>query len=203
MQWYYPMQAGFFIPGLATQPAAGTKLPFLRPLTSGVAQGDAVTGTSQTVTYTPAWPAAVPSLRLAETLTLAKFGLPDVRNQKSAEILYQQSVAAGGSAKPSVTLHDPTRYKMTALADASMTALPTTLKTTIYQGKTYFQGLPPHLQSRFFFDSLASAKGSLILKGEFHDEIAGEDYLDLNVLSATDVVALKALAVNEEAAIQA
>jgi len=203
MQWYYPMQAGFFIPGLATQPAAGTKLPFLRPLTSGVAQGDAVTGTSQTVTYTPAWPAAVPSLRLAETLTLAKFGLPDVRNQKSAEILYQQSVAAGGSAKPSVTLHDPTRYKMTALADASMTALPTTLKTTIYQGKTYFQGLPPHLQSRFFFDSLASAKGSLILKGEFHDEIAGEDYLDLNVLSASDVVALKALAVNEEAAIQA
>lgn len=202
MQWYYTMQTGFFIPGLATQPALGAKLPFLRPLMSGVAQGDAVTGTSQTVTYTPAWPATVPSLRLAETLTLAKFGLPDVRNQKSAEILYQQSVAAGGTTKPSVTLHDPTRYKMTALAEVSLEALPTTLKTTIYQGKTYFQGLPPHLQSRFFFDSLASSRGSLILKGEFHDEIAGEDYLDLNVLSTTDVAALKVLAVNEEAAIQ-
>ena len=192
MQWYYRMQAGFFIPGGA-QPAVGTVLPFLRPLTAGVPQGDAVTGTAQTVTYIPSWPATVPSLRLAETLTKAKFGLPDVRNQKSAEILYQQSVAIGGSTKTSVTLYDPTRNKMAALADVSLTALPQSLKTTVYQGKTYFQGLPPHLQSRFFFDSLASAKGSLILKGEFHDEIAGEDYLDLNVLSTADVAALKAL----------
>ena len=203
MQWYYPMQDGFFIPGLTTPPAPGTKLPFLRPLTSGVAQGDAVSGTSLTVTYSPTWPTAVPSLRIAETLTLAKFGLPDVRNQKSAEVLYQQSIAKGGTTKPSVTLHDPTRYKVTPLNDVGLTALPDTLKTSVYQGKTYFQGLPPHLQSRFFFDSLASSKGSLILKGEFHDEIAGEDYLDLNVLSATDMVALKALAVNEEAPIKA
>ena len=203
MQWYYPMQDGFFIPGLSTPPAPGTKLPFLRPLTSGVAQGDAVTGTALTVTYSPTWPTAVPSLRIAETLTLSKFGLPDVRNQKSAEVLYQQAIAKGGATKPSVTLHDPTRYKVTPLNDVGLTALPDTLKTSVYQGKTYFQGLPPHLQSRFFFDSLASSKGSLILKGEFHDEIAGEDYLDLNVLSATDTAALKALAVNEEAPIKA
>ena len=203
MQWYYPMQDGFWIPGLSTPPAAGTKLPFLRPLASGVAQGDAVNGTSLTVTYTPAWPAAVPSLRIAETLTLSKFGLPDVRNQKSAEVLYQQSIAKGGTTKPSVTLHDPTRYKMTPLDGVGLTALPDTVQTSVYQGKTYFQGLPPHLQSRFFFDSLASSKGSLILKGEFHDEIAGEDYLDLNVLSATDTAALKALAVNEESSIKA
>jgi hypothetical protein len=203
MQWYYPMQDGFWIPGLSTPPAAGTKLPFLRPLASGVAQGDAVNGTSLTVTYTPAWPQAVPSLRIAETLTLSKFGLPDVRNQKSAAVLYQQSIAKGGATKPSVTLHDPTRYKMTPLDGVGLTALPDTVQTSVYQGKTYFQGLPPHLQSRFFFDSLASSKGSLILKGEFHDEIAGEDYLDLNVLSATDTAALKALAVNEESSIKA
>ncbi len=203
MQWYYPMQDGFWIPGLSTPPAAGTKLPFLRPLASGVAQGDAVSGTALTVSYTPAWPAAVPSLRIAETLTLSKFGLPDVRNQKSAEVLYQQSIAKGGTTKPSVTLHDPTRYKMTPLDGVGLTALPDTLKTSVYQGKTYFQGLPPHLQSRFFFDSLASANGSLVLKGEFYDEIAGEDYLDLNVLSSADMAALKALAVNEEAAIKA
>ena len=61
------------------------------------AQGDAVSGTALTVSYTPAWPAAVPSLRIAETLTLSKFGLPDVRNQKSAEVLYQQSIAKGGT----------------------------------------------------------------------------------------------------------
>lgn len=203
MQWYYPMQDGFWIPGLSTPPAIDTKLPFLRPLANGVAQGDAVNGTSLTVSYTPAWPAAVPSLRIAETLILSKFGLPDVRNQKSAEVLYQQSIAKDGATKPSVTLHDPTRYKMTPLDGVGLTALPDTVQTSVYQGKTYFQGLPPHLQSRFFFDSLASSKGSLILKGEFHDEIAGEDYLDLNVLSATDTAALKALAVNEESSIKA
>ncbi len=187
MDWYYPMRAEFFVPG-PSQPAVGTIQPF-----------NAVAGIAQPVTYTPAWPAAVPKLRLAETLSLAKFGLPDVRNQKSAEIVYQQSVAKDGLAKPSVTLHDPTRYKISALAGA----LPKTIKTTVYQGKTYFQGLPPHLQSRFFFDSLASAKGSLILKGEFHDEIAGDDYLDLNVLSIADITVLKALAVDEVAAIKA
>ena len=187
MDWYYPMRAEFFVPG-ATQPAVGTIQPF-----------NAVAGIAQPVIYTPAWPAAVPKLRIAETLSLAKFGLPDVRNQKSAEILYQQSVATGGKLKTSVTLHDPTRYKISALAGA----LPKTIKTTVYQGKTYFQGLPPHLQSRFFFDSLASAKGSLILKGEFHDEIAGDDYLDLNVLSTADITVLKALAVDEVAEIKA
>ena len=66
-----------------------------------------------------------------------------------------------------------------------------------YQGKTYFQGLPPHLQTRFYYDPVASAKGSLILTGKFHDEISGEDYVDLNVLSAQDIDVIKALSENE------
>lgn len=201
VQWYYPMDADFYMPDKGTQPAVGTALPYLRSLES---TEDSVNGTALTVNYMPVWPENVPTMRLAETLTLPKFGLPDVRNQKSAEVWYQQSIATQpGTAKSSVTLHDPTRQKAVTLVAAGLTAgLPTSIRTSVYQGKTYFQGLPPHLQTRFYFDPLASATGSLVLKGEFFDEIAGEDYLDLNVLSDEDETALIALAANEPAPVQ-
>lgn len=204
MRWYYPMEAGFYLPEKTTQPAVGTALPYLRPLSGGDPVGDPVSGTALTVTYRPQWPENVPTLRLAETLTLTKFGLPDVRNQKSAEVWYQQSVATQpGPGKSSVILHDSTRRKSVTLAAAGLTTgLPESIRTSVYQGKTYFQGLPPHLQTRFFFDPLASITGSLVLTGEFFDEIAGEDYLDLNVLSEEDEAALLKLAENEAQGVQ-
>ncbi len=203
MQWYYPMRTEFFIPGVVSQPAEGVALPYLRPLDEGgVPQGDPVDGTALTVSYTPTWPESSPSLRIAETLTLPRFGLPDVRNQKSAEVFYEQSIAEAGTTKNSVTLHDPTRTKSVDLADVGLEEIPESIRTTSVQGKTYFQGLPPHLQTRFYLDPLAGSRGSLILAGEFHDEIAGEDYLDLNVLSVEDENALKALADNEDSGVQ-
>ena len=75
----------------------------------------------------------------------------------------------------------------------ALAAVPSVIKTSSYQGRIYFQGLPPHLQNRFYLDPLRGSKGTLVLKGEFHDEIAGEDYLDLNLLSATDRAVMKDL----------
>ena len=70
-----------------------------------------MSGLSEPLYYEPEWPDSLPVMRIGETLTLAKYGLPDVRNQKSAEVVYQQSIALGGSAQSSVVLHDPTRHK--------------------------------------------------------------------------------------------
>jgi hypothetical protein len=194
MQFYYTMREGFFIPGVANQPAVGTILPYLRPLNGGVAQGDPVSGTSLTITYRPAWPENAPELRVAETLTLPKFGLPAVLPQASAHILYQQSIARDGESSPSVILHDPIREKVFALgAPGALQSLPTSIRTTVHQGKTYFQALPPHLQNRFYFDPQRGAKGSLVLVGTFTDDPAGDDYLHLNVLSADDRAKLEAL----------
>ena len=194
MQFYYTMREGFYVPGVATQPAVGTVLPYLRPLNSGVPTGDPITGTAQTIIYRPVWPESAPELHVAETLTLPKFGLPAVMNQKSAQVYYQQSFANLGTTKPSVILHDPLREKTFALgATGQLSAIPTSIRTTVSRGKTYFQGLPPHLQNRFFFDPLRGTKGALVLQGQFVDEIAGEDYLHLNVLSAADMTALKGL----------
>ena len=204
MKLYYLSRAGFFVPGAGEVPV-GTVLPFLRPAArSGETLNLASIDNGQadeplTIVYRPEWPADAPELRVAETLTLPKFGLPQVRGQASAQVIYQQSIANAftgtGLMRNSVTLHDPTREKVIALdaAGIGLDGLPSALKTTSYQGKTYFQGLPAHLQTRLYYNPLRGDKGSLVLIGEFHDEIAGEDYLDLNLLTVAEEQAIKDL----------
>lgn len=193
MKFWYPMRAGFFIPGLAFQPAAGTPLPYLRPLSGTTPLGDAVTGDPLTITYAPTWPANAPELRVGETLTRAKFGLPGVYGQTSAQVLYQQSLAgwsatAGtATSSSSVVLHDPFREKTFALGTpGGLTILPTSILTTQSNGKFYFQRLAPHLQPYVYFDPIRGASGTLVFLGKFFAETLGEDYVALNVLSAAD-----------------
>ena len=193
MKFYYTMRSDFVFPG-RSQPAVGTVLPFLRPFDElGAPAGDSVNGESLTVRYFPTWPESPPVLDVGETLALPKRGLPAVRGQTSARILYQQSIA--NTPQPSVTLHDPTRAKSVLINDASvgLSALPVSLKTTQHNGKTFFQLAQPHLQQRFFFDPSLGDIGGLVLEGEFVDEIAGEDYLNLNTLSPADIEALQIL----------
>jgi hypothetical protein len=192
MQFYYTMREGFFVPGVATQPAVGTILPYLRAISAGAPTGDPITGTPLTITYRPVWPSNAPELRVAETLTLPKFGLPSVYTATSAEVLYQESFAKQGTGFPSVILHDPFREKTFALGQAGkLASLPTSALTSNYQGKVYFQGVSPNLQTRFFYDPNRGTKGALVLVGKFVDELAGEDYVELNVLSADDLASLK------------
>ena len=209
MKLYYLSQEGFFIPGMSTQPAVGTILPFLRKasrsgealdITAITANAEDTAGQADeplSIVYTPAWPTNSPELAVGETLTLPKYGLPQVRGQSSAEIYYQQSIAVDSSnstsSKASVTLHDPTREKTYALGDELLASLPSGIATTSYQGKTYFQGLPPSLQQRMYLDPLRGTNGTLVFKGEFHDAITGDDYLDLNVLTVAEVTTLKGL----------
>lgn len=195
MQFYYTMREGFVFPNRSPQPEVGTPLPYLRTLDGegGYVGDDPVTATPLTVLYYPAWPENPPALAVGETLALPKRGLPAVRGQSSATVIYQQSIANEG--RESVVLHDPTRAKTVLINDSSvrLTELPVSLKTTAQNGKTYFQLAQPHLQQRFYFDPTLGDIGGLVLIGEFVDEIAGEDYLNLNTLSAADTHALETL----------
>ena len=202
MRFYYNSRDGFYLPSLslAQQPVAGTIMPFIADTGSGV---------PVTLTYAPKWPddptlpiaqqKIVPVLEKAETLTLAKASaiagaLPQVRGATSAQVYYQQSIANTGSDKNSVTLHDATRAKTYLLGQTGgLPSIPNTVLTSDYAGKTYFQKLPPHLQQRFYYDPNTGSKGALTFKGEFVDEIAGEDYLNLNVLGTADLGELKGL----------
>lgn len=215
MRYFYKTLDGFYYPGLSNQPLAGTLTPYLRPLvTQGNPDagyiGDPVSGAvdgeahprPQDIIFTPVWPSSVPELRVGETLTVAKLGLPAVRGQTSAQILYEQSTAtdprstlAMSERLRSARLFDPTRAKTFALGlDGDLSKLPASIRTSAYIGKTYFPNLPPHLSQRFYFDPAAGGpNGSLFLTGTFKDEPVGEKYLQLNVLSAADLDALKTL----------
>jgi len=218
IKYYYYVRDGFAFPGKASPPAVGAIQPFI-----GDMDGN---GLARTVTYLPVWPddtdlpvaqrKDVPELLSAQTLTKArasntKGNLPQVMGQTSAQILYQQSIAnLGGDWYSSVALHDPIAAKMTLLSEGALAKLPGSVKTTDYAGKTYFQGLPPNLQNRFYFDGNQGTLGGLVLLGEFVDVEVGEDYLNLNQLTAQDITDLKAVcAVNDgdkgswDAAIQA
>ncbi|MDB4438286.1 hypothetical protein N9195_01715 [bacterium] len=191
VKFYYNQMEDFDFPSLAlnNQPAVGSIQPFI-----------ANTGGSDSVTLTfiPRWPDGSPELLTGETLTKAKSSyivgaLPQVMGQSSAQIVYQQSIATAGDNVPAVRLHDPIRAK-TSLLDATVLAeIPDSVLTSDYAGKTYFQNLPPHLQQRFYFDPNLGDFGGLVLQGEFVDEIVGEDYLHLNLLSSSDIASLKTL----------
>jgi len=199
-QFFYTTMEGFHVPGAPVQPAVGSTLPFLRPMDEngnpvGIATSSSTT--PQTIVYRPQWPASVPPLALAETLTLPIRGLPAVRGQKSAQIVYQQSIALDGTEAPSVALHDPTRFKKFEIPKTGgISELPDSITATTSSGRTCFQNLPPHLQSRFYLDpnfATAAGKGALVLKGEFVPSATGENYIHLNVLSAKDLQALQDL----------
>src|SRR6185503_11517402 len=167
----------------ANPPPAGSIVPYLRPYSGGTFVGDSASKTSALdIVYRPVWPARDPadaskpvaSLPFGGTLTKPKFGLPGVRDWRTAHILYQQSIAANiTNANVSAVLHDATREKSSALADHGLTQLPAGVKAELYQGKYFFKNLPPHLGSRVFLDPNRSAKGSIVLKGEWKNETLG------------------------------
>lgn len=221
MRYFYRTLDGFHFPDRAAQPPPGTITPYLRPLASSsnpVAGyiGDPVTGAvsgeplprPQDIVFTPRWPESVPELRIGETLTVAKLGMPAVRGQTSVEILYEQSIATDPESdkplaerKRSARLFDPTRARSFALDEPGkgrLDAIPDSIRTSRYLGKIYFPNLPPHLSRRFFLDPAVGKHGSLQFVGEFVDEPAGEKYLLLNVLSAADRAALIGLCDNQD-----
>ena len=227
MQFYYKTQAGFAWPN-QTAPPDGTIVPYLRPAVTGFAPlrdkdgqvlrnpsgqiryafqlvypegtGDSSSSPAQTIIYRPVWPVNPPRVDFGKTLTVANGGLPAIRGQTSAKILYQQGIATNGvnngEAGAAMILHDPTREKSFSLkldTKDGLAALPAGVRAELYQGKTFFPNLPPHLAERFFYDPNRGTNGHLVFKGEFKKEGLGEPYLLLNVLGVSDLATVKNL----------
>jgi len=90
-------------------------------------------------------------------------------------------------ASESVKLIDPTREKVSYYVKVDgETFPPSSVPTSYYQGKIYFPNLDPHLSKRVFFDPNRGKNGALVFIGKFMDELVGEKYLQLNVLSETN-----------------
>jgi hypothetical protein len=209
MRYFYKTLPSFYHPGLADQPPVGTIVPYLRsgPYTAptpvetiGTEPADR-TDQPLDVVFRPQWPTSAPELRVGETLTLPKLGLPQVRGQQSTEFIYQQSVAMDTDPdvdsmherKRSARLFDPTRAKVFPLDPETLPKIPDSVNTSLFLGKIYFPNLPPHLSNRLYFDPAVGASGSLIFKGVYMDEPVGEKYLQLNVMSEKDLKDVMAL----------
>lgn len=175
LRFFYPVQPGFFFPG-AQPPQPGACVPWLDRRSGGTP------GVPTDIAYTVTWPGA-PELRVAETLVKAKFGLPNISLQTSAEIIYQQPLALGGGA--AVQLIDPTREYQVDLAQ-----LPGDLPSVTQGGLRFFPGLPPQLSTRFFYDPV---NRKLKFRGQFVEPPAGEYYLLLNVITARERAILLSL----------
>jgi hypothetical protein len=208
MRFYYKTEPGFDWPGVANPPPPGSIVPYLRRFdsSSGTYLGDRSSKQTESlaIVYRPVWPVRdpkdsskpLPSLPFGATLTMPAFGLPGVRDMRTAQVLYQQSIAAAAnvsSGEVSAVLHDATRAKVSDLVSHGLQKLPSGVHTDYYLGNYYFPNLPPHLAARFFFDPNRGAKGSLVLIGEFHQEAMGENFILLNVLRGLDLAAVKAL----------
>ena len=216
MRYYYKTEASFAWPGIASPPAVGSIVPYLRSIhpSTGAYVGDPTSELTPSldIVYRPFWPERdpkdgskpVPTLPFAATLAKPAFGLPGIRDFKTAHVLYQQSIAADLRAEvPSAVLHDATRAKTSDIAflrgllGASHQGIfpdvglaPDSVFKTRYQGKYYFPNLPPHLSTRLYIDPNRGERGQLVLVGEFKDETFGESYLMPNVLRGSDLQAV-------------
>ena len=204
MRFYYRTEASFAWPGISNPPEAGSIVPYLRPIEvggTGAFIGDPTSKDTESlqIVYRPFWPVQdpsdsskpVPTLPFGATLAEPAFNLPGVRDFKTAQVLYQQSIAADLSQEAvSAVLHDPTRAKYADIATNFPNGLPSGVKTESYLGKLYFPLLPPHLVNRVYIDPNRGTKGNLVLIGQYKKELFGQSYLLLNVLRGSDLASV-------------
>ena len=202
-QYSYPLQDGFYCPSLGTeQLESGTVVGWMNCV--GI-QNPSAANLQDVSKATPwnwvsQWPATngVPTMKVAQVLTKATGGLPDVWNASSMAIAYPNPAASSDTGAPTVVeLIDPTVAQSAALSiDGDFTGeygftLGSAGTCFLRKGKYYFTRLPPSIADRFYVDTNADAAKRMNLVGQLVEKESGGSYLELNVLSDAERKALK------------
>jgi hypothetical protein len=192
MQFYYQMQPTFYFPALpaSQQPRVGQELPWL-PSPSGAG---GTTGPPVHVRYQVTWPTDLPELQLGQTLTLPTAGLPDIWNQLSVDVTYDQSARVFDL--PSVLLFDPLADREVDLPQAAVQAMVQSqlARQELTSSLIRFPELPPSLYPRLFYDPHRGQAGQLALEGQRMTTLTGDGYLLLNLLEDFEKDGAKAMA---------
>ena len=185
MKFFYQVQPTFWFPALSSQPAPGTEVPMLPTNHPPVAGGSQ--GVPLTMEYDIAWPDSVPEMKIAQTLTMATRGLPDIWNQLSVDVLYQQSATNGHG--DSVALFDPVVEHAADLELSVVQALEAVdlARKDLTSSRYVLSGLPPALRERMYYDPDRGSHGQLVLGGEYRTTLTGGGYLLPNLLDAEDL----------------
>ena len=180
---YYAMQEGFWFPTLRPeeQPEVGRAIPWLACLNKNA---DPLTGDPTYWMWSVSWPQNVPEMKLAQTLTTASGGLPEVWNAKSLSLVYPNP---GTEADKMLMLSDPTvkqtvPFKFEDLAKCGL-SIDANGGLLYRQGKYYFTELPPSLSNRLYLDA---SNDTLCFIGERVEKNAGVTILYPNVLSVAE-----------------
>lgn len=195
MHNYYPMQDGFYFPSLPVQPPVSTPVPWLCRAVDPNA--DVLTGEPRMWTWTVEWPQNSPVIDIGQTLTKATLGLPEVWGAKSVKRIYE-------SAADAAALYDPIVIQTAGLefegdfAEAFGFHSGPNGDLQMKNGKTYFNGVPPNVSDRFYFDPAAPKASCLKLAGRRVEHTGGLSYLQLNVLSDEERAVLGGLAVGAD-----
>lgn len=188
MRNYYPMQEGFYFPGMDTQPDCGDAVAWL-----GGSQNE---GEPVAWEWTVEWPEVTAKLDIGRTLTEAVDDLPEVWDAKSLTIVYQPDIT-----NAPVVLFDPTQTRGVELEveGTFMDEYGFENGETAYtkNGYTYFYGMPPNVGSRLYYDPYASNDEALKLKGKLVEHSGGLSYLQLNLLSEEEKETIMGLSTNE------
>ncbi len=165
MHWYYPLQGGFYYPDDSRH--AGDAVPLLSYYEGGTSTdvADAV--------YATTWPGDAPRLPIGETLTTAKFGLPEVAAMAAAEVIFDENLNNGGGTLAST-------FAPFVARSVPLEQVAADLRTESQSGKVFFPDLPESLASRLHFDPLAE---ELRFQGISVDYGIGEPLLLPNILS--------------------
>ena len=201
-RYAYATQDGFYFPSLGdAQPDAGTIVGWMNcvnipnPSAENIRNVDAATPWN----WISVWPATngVPTMKVAQVLTKATAGLPEVWNAASMAVCYPNPAASSDTnAATVVDLIDPTVAQYAPLAiDGDFTGeygftLGSSGTCFLRKGKYYFTRLPPSISDRFFIDTNADPSRRMNLIGQLVEKESGGSYLELNVLSAAERQAL-------------
>ena len=155
--------------------------------------------------WTAVWPKDAPVMKVAQTLTKAVTGLPEVWSMASCDILYPKSAMDANATNNVVRLVDPVTAKTAPLEIKSQFTgeygfeVGPSGTTTLRKGKYYFPSLPPSIADRFYVDTNADVSNRVVLVGDLVEPAAGNAYLRWNLLSADEIDALKELCTKEDA----
>ncbi len=189
MNFYYRMQDGFCFPELSTQPEVGQELPWL-PVEH---QSGGTGGAPLDIPYDVKWPSNVPAMAVAQTLAEATGGLPDIWNQASVDVIYQQSEA--NAAGPSVVLYDPAAEQVQNLSKSVVDALAAAGKARkeATSARYRFGDVSPALEERLHYDPTRGPDGQLVLAGMLRAPLTGTPYILPNWLTQDEKAGLRAL----------
>ena len=195
--YYYAMQEDFWLPGLVAQPAAGTLIPWLARIATNTA--DVVKGAPMPWRWDVEWPddSEIPTMRVAQTLTTADGGLPEVWGASSMAVVFPAPVSTNTAPRERVVhLIDPTVAQTQPLAVSSSFpdeygfTLGPSGTTQLRGGKYYFTGVPPSVADRFYVDA---ANQKMCLVGQYVEKKSGGSYLQLNVLAPSERAVLRGI----------